>query len=316
MFDWLRRKLQRTPFFRPAASGGPPAQPEKRQLSTWALAQMQGPIAWGQWVLLQMPWEHPEHFLGYVYVDPGKGLSAKGDRESVPVAELAERPGVTVRLPMGFPVRPLTAEEVSARGLPTPPPWLALYGPQPDPESTWRKDPYLKDRFHECHPEDLQVMVHDGELRRTGVTPEMCWVRVLRAEPGPSRRALYSPGHTQLSQEEFAQRYSGDTWVYVGRMLNAPQQLHSVRQGEEIRFITGARLLYPLYVTPLYLQEREHWRIAPCNQCGTSEAFDPPSIMARFRFPDLPPGTEVKSFTAFCPMCDGVQLFSRVDAGN
>jgi hypothetical protein len=249
-----------------------------------------------------------------VYIDPDAGLSARGDREGLP--GLAERPSYTVRLPMGFPFRILEREEVSARGLPAQPPWLVQYGPQPDPESPWRKDPYLKDRFHETHPDDLQVMVHDGEPRRTGGSPEMCWVRVLRAEPGPSRRALYSPGHTKLSQEEFAQRYSGDTWVYVGRLLNAPHQLFTVQQGEEIRFLTGSRLLHPLYVTALYLQEREHWRIAPCSNCGMSEAFDPPSIMARFRFPDMPPEAEVETFTSFCPFCEGVQLFARGDAAG
>jgi hypothetical protein len=278
-----------------------------------AKAAAQGPIAWGQWVFMELPWEHQERFLGYVYVDPDAGLSAKGDRASV--AELVERPTFTVRLPMGFPFRPLTAEEVSARGLPAQPPWLVHYGPQPDPESPWRKDPNLRDRFHESHPNDLQILVHDGEPRRTQRTPELCWVRVLRAEPGPTRRALYMTGQTSLSQEEFARKYSGDTWVYVAQLLNAPHGLRSVQQGEELYFLSGAGLLHPLHVTPQYLQEREHWRIAPCNKCGWSEAFDPPGVMARFRFPDTPPEAELQTFTSFCPMCDGMQLLSHVDAG-
>ncbi|WP_163995896.1 hypothetical protein [Pyxidicoccus caerfyrddinensis] len=309
MFDWLRKKLRGTPAPR---TPEPLATPETA--APVPKARPAGPIPWGCWVWMQLPWEFQERFLGYVYVDPDAGLSAKGDRESV--AELAERPGVTVRLPMGFPLRALTAEEVAARGLPATPAWLVHFGPQPAPASPWRQDPHLQGRFHESHPNDLEVLVHDGEPRRTGRRPELCWVRVLRAERGPSRRVLYRPGQTQLSQEEFQRRYSGDTWVYVARLLNAPHGLQDIHQGEELRFLSGAGLYHPLHVTPQYLQEREGWHIAPCDKCGWSEAFDPPSVMARFRFPDMPPDAELEGFTSFCPMCDGVQLLSRVDPAD
>jgi hypothetical protein len=44
--------------------------------------------------------------------------------------------------------------------------------------SPWRADPNLAGQFHAEYPDDLQVLVHDGELRRTKIVPEACWVRV------------------------------------------------------------------------------------------------------------------------------------------
>ncbi|QSQ17562.1 hypothetical protein [Myxococcus landrumensis] len=266
-----------------------------------------GAIPWGCWVWMELPWQFPERFLGFTYVDPDVGLSAKGGPESS--AEVIEQPAFTVRLPGGFPFRVLTAEEVSTRGLPAAPSWLVHYGPQPDPESPWRKDPCLAGLFHERHPNDLQVMVHDGEPRRTQRSPEMCWVRVLRAEQGPARRALLNS-----EQETPAQVDSpGDTWVYVARLLNVPHQLRDIRQDDELRFISGTGLAHPLHVTEKYLQERANWLIAPCDKCGWSEAFDAPSRMARLRFPEMPPDSEVTTFSAFCPLCGGIQLLTRED---
>jgi hypothetical protein len=42
----------------------------------------------------------------------------------------------------------------------------------------WRGDPDLVGRFHPEYPDNLQVVVHDGEPRRTGRGTEACWVRV------------------------------------------------------------------------------------------------------------------------------------------
>ncbi|RJS25174.1 hypothetical protein DRW03_08675 [Corallococcus sp. H22C18031201] len=214
-----------------------------------------------------------------------------------------------MRLPGKFPFSILTAEEVSARGLPVAPSWLTHFGPQPDPDAPWRKDPQLQGLFHASYPNDLQVMVHDGDPHRTQRRPEMIWVRVLRAEPGSVR--LVSTSSDQDSPVPVDVPLGA--WVYVARLLNAPHQLREVRQGEEIRFITGPGLSHPLHVTAQYLQERANWRITPCDKCGWSEAFDPPSVMARFRFPDMPPDSEVKTFSSFCSLCGGAQLLAHED---
>ena len=77
---------------------------------------------------------------------------------------------------------------------------------------------------------------------------------------------------------------------------------------------TGAE--QPLMVTRAYLEERESWWVMPCEKCGLAECLDPPSVMGRLRFPDSPPDAEVMSFTAFCPVCGGMQLLSRDPSGS
>lgn len=99
----------------------------------------------------------------------------------------------------------------------------------------------------------------------------------------------------------------------MGKLLNAPHALQSVRQGDTVRFLTGGGLQQPLQVTLEYLEERENWRIVPCNKCGMSECLDPPSVMAKLRFPDQPPDAVTTMFTSFCPRCGGMQLLSRHD---
>ena len=312
MFGWLRAKLRRGAADSKAGpSEAPPASPVAA--SAPMIQDLRDPSALlGRWVWQELPWDHPERFLGYVYLDAEAGLSAKGGPESA--ADLAEMPSHTLRMPMPKPARPLTAEEVAARGLPAKPSWLTFYGPQPDPAAPWRTDPALGDCFHESFPDDLQVLVHDGEPRRTRRPPELCWVRVVGAEPGPLRRFLFDE-EAMPSAEDLRHKYQPGQTVYLGTLLNAPHGLQSVKEGDQVRFLAGGGLEQPLLVTPQYLDERRHWRIGPCKQCGMGECLDPPSVMVNVRFPDRPEGSSVAAFTAFCAACGGVQLLSR-DEGS
>lgn len=276
-----------------------------------ARAREAKPIPFGRWVWMELPWELTERFLGYVYLDPDAGPSARGGPESA--SQIAELPTYTVRLAMRLPIQLLTPEEISQRALPITPTWLHYYGPQPDPEAAWRKDPDLKGRFHDSFPDDLQVLVHDGEPRRTSRQPELCWVRIVEAEQGPPRRFIFMPQATTLSESEFARKYQTNETVYVGKLLNAPHALQSVRQGDTVRFLTGGGLNQPLQVTLEYVKERGSWLIVPCNKCGMGECLDPPSVMAKLRFPNQPPDAVVNRFTSFCSRCGGMQLLSRHD---
>jgi len=336
VFDWLRRKWRATP----PASGDVHVEEQEAldpakvaESATRGYVHVKGaqfkdldpakaaelavragegqPIPLGRWVWMELPWELKERFLGYVYVDPDAGLSAKGGPESA--AQIAELPTYTVRLPLQLPILSLTPKEISKRALPRIPTWLEYYGPQPDPEAAWRKDPDLKGRFHDSFPDDLQVLVHDGEPRRTSHQPELCWVRMVEAEEGPLRRFIFNAEMSTLSEREFSRKYQTNKAVYVGRLLNAPHALQSVRQGDTVRFLTGGGLEHPLLVTSQYLEEREDWWICPCSKCGMGECLDPPSVMTRLRFPEQQPGAEVKVFTSFCPRCGGIQLLSRRD---
>ncbi len=145
--------------------------------------------------------------------------------------------------------------------------------------SEWREHPILRARFHPEHPDDLQVLVHDGGPRVTRNAAEAVWVTVTGMD--------------------------GD--VFRGRVLNQPHQLQSVRQGSEIRFIVADGTELPLMVTDKYLRERGAWIIHPCAKCGLSEIFDAPSDLIRIVFPNTPPDAQMSMFTSFCPLCGGIQ---------
>jgi hypothetical protein len=143
----------------------------------------------------------------------------------------------------------------------------------------WRDHPKLKGRFLPDHPDDLQVIVHDGGPRITRSAPETVWVAVSGIE--------------------------GE--VFQGRVLNQPHNLRTVRQGSEIKFVMPDGSGHPVMVTDKYLRERGEWVIHPCSKCGMSELFDAPSHLMRVVFPNLPPDGQMSIFTAFCPLCGGVQ---------
>lgn len=146
--------------------------------------------------------------------------------------------------------------------------------------SDWRTHPQLKDRFLADHPDDLQVIVHDGGPRITQARPEAVWVTVTAMEGG----------------------------VFRGRVLNEPQQLARVRRGDEIRFLVAAGAPHPILVTEQYLRERGAWTVHPCDKCGLGELFDAPSELIAATFRGLPPDAQPEMFTAFCALCGGGQV--------
>jgi hypothetical protein len=147
--------------------------------------------------------------------------------------------------------------------------------------AAWRQHPDLKDRFHPEYPDDVQVIVHDGGPRISSTTPELMWTRV-----------------TGMAGSAF-----------VGKLLNRPANLESVVAGSEILFIMPNGLDHPIRVLPEYLAERPCWTIHPCNKCGLSELFDPPSVLIAKVLSD-PPG-EPELLSAFCGACGGVQVLQR-----
>lgn len=258
--------------------------------------------ALGHWIELALPdapWGRPVPFVGFVYLDPQAGLSAKGGPADQPDAP----PSLTVRLPIGVPGRVLTAAERGAR--PAIPAWVEHYGPQPPTDARWRTDRWLRGRWHKQFPDDVQVLVHDGEPRRTGRQPEGCWVRVDATEPSPPRPTVDAAG---------APVARGDV-VYVGTLLNQPRHLATVGQGERVRVVPDPGGRHPLMVTEAYLAERAAWTVTPCPRCGLAEGLDPPSVMAATRFPGL--ADPVEAFTAHCPVCGppSALTFTRARTG-
>lgn len=154
--------------------------------------------------------------------------------------------------------------------------------------NNWRHHPKLQGRFHPDHPDDIQVVVHDGGPRMTDRSPEHVWVRITGVD--------------------------GD--VFTGEVLNQPHQLTSVGQGTLIRFLVPDGGEYALQVRDQYLRERADWIIHPCTQCGLSELFDPPSVLMDKVFPEIPEAAVVAMFTAFCGLCGGAQVVEHRDEGE
>ncbi len=255
-------------------------------------------LPFGSWVWIDRLPDEP--IIAFVYLDPRAGPSAKGGLASD--AQLATMPSRTVRLAATQPLRTLSPDEVRIRNLPVPPEWVASFGPQPDPDAPWHRDPLLDGKFHAQYPDDIQTLVHDGDPRRTRRGPELCWVRIKRVDRAPTR---------QVTNVD----YEPSRHVYIGELLNQPHTLTSVKRGDRLKLISVHGLPHPLHVTDEYLLEREDWKISPCDRCGASECFDPPSVMAKVRFPDAPPDAQIQAFTSFCSHCGGIQQLARVD-GN
>ncbi len=217
-------------------------------------------------------------FVGYTYLDPSAGLSARGD--SLEKLSQGSFPAQTVRLPFGqTPWTVFPPEKIRSNALPEIPTWVEHYGPQP-PSGTlwgqWRVEPLLQGRFHPSYPDDLQVVVHEGGPRTSSTRPELIWVRVLAGQNGQ----------------------------YQGTLLNQPHGLSSLSQGSIITFIMPSKGPQPLRATELYLKERSDWVITPCDKCGLTELFDPPSVLIPATF-QIPEGSTLEMFTTFCGMCGG-----------
>jgi hypothetical protein len=240
----------------------------------------------GAWIRLELP---GAPVVGYTYVDQQAGFSAQGWKAQGQTLDQTKR--VIVRLPMpGVSWQRLDSNEIRAAGLESPPAWVAeFYGAQPATGTlwgAWREHARLKSLFHPDHPDDLQVFVHDGGPRFSRLPAEAVWVTVRGMD--------------------------GD--VFRGRVLNQPHNLTCVQQGSEIKFVVADGAEFPVMVTDKYLRERNSWVIHSCRKCGFSELFDAPSDFIRVVFPNQPAGAQMSMFTAFCPLCGGVQVVeSRSD---
>lgn len=250
-------------------------------------------LRWVELALPEPPWSGGAPFVGFVYLDPQAGLSAKGGPADD--AALADAPRLTVRLPIGVPGRVLPDGERATRGLPPAPSWLDRFGAQPQADPPWRRDPALAGRFHRSWPDDLQVLVHDGEPRRTGRRTEVCWVRVDAAADAPPRPSQTADG-TPLPRA---------TTRYAGTLLSVPKQLATWKAGARVDFLPDAGGRHPVAVTVAYLDERAAWIVRACDGCGLTEGLDPPSVMFRTRFPDADADADAApvAFTAHCPVC-------------
>jgi len=152
--------------------------------------------------------------------------------------------------------------------------------------SSWREHLKLRDRLHPEHPDDLQVIVHEGGPRLSDLPPELVWVTITGCEDE----------------------------VFSAKVLNQPHQLISITQGQSINFVVPEDGDHAVMVTDKYIKERPDWIIHPCQNCGLTELLDAPSDLIRVTFPDAPPDAVMEAFTTFCGACGGVQVVQHKDA--
>lgn len=176
--------------------------------------------------------------------------------------------------------------------------------------TVWRQDPALAGRFWGQDPDALEVLIHEGEPRRTGERPELCWVRIT---------ALY--GHMMFPYRPRSARAPAATddvrWgarsVYRGTLLDQPRRLTAIERGESLLLLTVAGTPLPVQVGARYLAERARWAVAPCDRCGADHALDPPTTLARTRFGAAAEAIPVE-FTTLCA-CGGAMTWSALAAG-
>lgn len=175
--------------------------------------------------------------------------------------------------------------------------------------SPWRTDATIAGGFRADLPDDLQVVVHDGEPRRTQKGPEGCWVRATGVHATLKfpvmRKDTKMPLHASAAQ--WIERT-----VYRGTLLNQPHHLTETRKDGEVLFLHAPGLPHPLQVRAAYLAERARWAFAPCDKCGADQALDPPTVMAKTRFPDAPGGAVPIAFSAFC-VCGGTMMLTLLE---
>ncbi len=107
-------------------------------------------------------------------------------------------------------------------------------------KTSWRDDAHLRGRFSPQYLDDLEVDFLEGDPRKGGRRPERMWVTVLGRRSGI---------------------------VYRGLLINAPQQLTSVKLGQEILFVRADPKLLHVIQRP-----------EKCRACGSSQMYEVPSV--------------------------------------
>ncbi len=148
----------------------------------------------------------------------------------------------------------------------------------------WNSNPELAGRTVKDYPNDIQVIVHEGHPRITGVTPEYIWVTITEYNNG----------------------------VYSGKLLNKPSNLKTHQLNQIINFVVPANPKLPaLEVSPEYLKEIKNWNVHKCEKCGNDQLLESPLVFIEKKFPNQPKDAIMESFTYFCFVCGGVMVIEK-----
>lgn len=164
-------------------------------------ADAQPELRVGTWILISRP---DGHFVGFTYVDPEKGLCAKGGPSDQ--QDLGTRPSATFHsLPWpNLRWRYLSLDEIRQLRLPTLPDWVRYYGPQPHPGITW--DPLLDDQPWVSRPAAGSAGLAHGSRTPPRVNPwrigddidGFLHIEQILGGPGHSGMGTVYVGHSSL----------------------------------------------------------------------------------------------------------------------
>jgi hypothetical protein len=171
--------------------------------------------------------------------------------------------------------------------------------------SEWEQIPYLANKLHPINRNQVQVCIHDG-----GPVPAVCVVR-----PQKNARieevAIASSNHFKMPQLLWAEIVGRRGRIFEARLLQDPIIVRQIQKDSHFLFQIKPDSPWPFLVTEKYLADRVNWTISPCNKCGFSELFDPPSQLIQSYLPGVKVSA-VDGFSWQCPAdCSGFIMIDQ-----
>lgn len=162
--------------------------------------------------------------------------------------------------------------------------------------AVWHTDPAMAGRFHPDHPDDVQVLLHEGSFRFTPARPEVMWARLI------GRATIAGQGGRRMG-------------AYRMELLSQPLELQTLAAHDHILAVCNSSYPYVIRVSETYLTERTDYEVWPCNQCGLPELFDNISALTAYAMGGSVAVAEqrVMMFTSACPLCGGTLVVRHKD---
>jgi hypothetical protein len=160
-------------------------------------------------------------------------------------------------------------------------------GANPSRPFSWRKDKYLKKRFHSAvYPDDIEALFYDYDSFLTDPLIEQMWVRIQRP-------------------------LTAGVWEVI--LQNQPDELKSLQEGDPaiIRITRG--IDYPVYLPRAAIEIRNDWYIG-CQACGFDMLFGAPATLQARQFRNTPKDAVLEGLTTRCPFCKQIMMVIRWDA--
>lgn len=245
-------------------------------------------LAADRWIRASDPSGSDRVFIGFTFVDPDAGLSARGAVIDWPATretaiEAAEFPDTTIPLAGLDPIA-LTPSELATLNLPQRPEWLeALAAPAffSATDHPWRDDPAMRDSGSDDNPDHFRASFYAWPEPNV----ESLWVELRAADPAVGG--------------------------YNGVLLDEPESAEAPTLGSRVSIRVAPGAGAPVWVSPAMRANLARWS-ARCAACGFDMLMTPAELISE-QFPDAPDGCVPLVFTTPCDLCRGqVAVETRV----